>query len=232
MRTIYWDASSFSVKMIDQRQLPASLVWVDCKSPEQIAEAIRSMVIRGAPVIGVAGAYGVVLAAIQYNESNRGDMDKAILASTVAIKQARPTAVNLGWAVDRMITLLDDQNIPCLELKDKLLAEAEKMADRVAILLSGEIVASGTPIELTATGAGFTKISVRTEGALLHQTEVTFPGVRQHIQKEEYIIFFTTEPGPTVSAIIEYLNTHNDPLIDLRVERPSLEDRFLEITTK
>jgi ABC-2 type transport system ATP-binding protein len=112
------------------------------------------------------------------------------------------------------------------------MAEAEKMADRVAILLSGEIVASGKPIELTATGAGFTKISVRTEGALLHQTEVTFPGVRQHIQKEEYIIFFTTEPGPTVSAIIEYLNTHNDPLIDLRVERPSLEDRFLEITTK
>jgi methylthioribose-1-phosphate isomerase len=87
------------------------------------------MVIRGAPVIGVAGAYGVVLAAIQYNGSNRGDMDKAILASTVAIKQARPTAVNLGWAVDRMITLLDDQNIPCLELKDKLLAEAEKIAD-------------------------------------------------------------------------------------------------------
>jgi ABC-2 type transport system ATP-binding protein len=112
------------------------------------------------------------------------------------------------------------------------MAEAEKMADRVAILLNGKIVASGAPIELTAAGAGFTKVSVRTDRALLNQNERDFPGVRQQMVKEDYAIYYPVEPGPTVSAIIETINSQGDNLIDLRVERPSLEERFLEITTK
>ncbi len=111
------------------------------------------------------------------------------------------------------------------------MAEAEKMADRVAILVNGKIVASGTPIELTAAGSGYTKVSVRSEQDLLSATELTFPGVTQSQVKEEYRIYYTTDPGPTVSAVIEYLNSQGDKLIDLRVERPSLEERFLEITT-
>jgi ABC-2 type transport system ATP-binding protein len=110
------------------------------------------------------------------------------------------------------------------------MAEAEKMADRVAILLKGQIVASGTPIELTATGSGFTKVSVRSEQGLLSQNDHTFPGVSQHMVKEDYTIFYSVDPGPTVSALIEYINAQGDKLIDLRVERPSLEERFLEIT--
>jgi ABC-2 type transport system ATP-binding protein len=110
------------------------------------------------------------------------------------------------------------------------MAEAEKMADRVAILLKGQIVASGTPIELTATGSGFTKVSVRSEQGLLSQNDHTFPGVSQHMVKEDYTIFYSVDPGPTVSALIEYINANGDKLIDLRVERPSLEERFLEIT--
>ena len=50
--------------------------------------------------------------------------------------------------------------------------------------------------------------------------------------KEEYIIYYTTDPGPTVSAILEFINSHDDNLIDLRVERPTLEERFLEITSE
>ena len=111
------------------------------------------------------------------------------------------------------------------------MAEAEKMADRVAILVNGKIVASGTPIELTAAGSGYTKVSVRSEQDLLSATELTFPGVTQSQVKEEYRIYYTTDPGPTVSAVIEYLNSQGDKLIDLRVERPSLEEKFLEITT-
>jgi ABC-2 type transport system ATP-binding protein len=110
------------------------------------------------------------------------------------------------------------------------MAEAEKMADRVAILLKGQVIARGTPIELTATGSGFTKVSVRTEGSMLNQGEFSFPGVKQSMVKEEYIIYYTVDPGPTVSAVIETIRTQGDKLIDLRVERPSLEERFLEIT--
>jgi len=110
------------------------------------------------------------------------------------------------------------------------MAEAEKTANRVAILLSGRIAATGTPRELTATGTGLTKISARTEGSSLSEASTAFPSVSQQAFKDEYAIYYSTDPGPTVSAIIAYIQSQNDTLIDLRVERPSLEERFLEIT--
>lgn len=110
------------------------------------------------------------------------------------------------------------------------MAEAEKMADRVAILLHGKIVATGTPRDLTATGASFTKVSVRTEGSCLIQSDVLLPAVHQRQVMDEYAIFYSTDPSPTVSAILDYLRVQGDKLIDLRVERPTLEERFLEIT--
>jgi len=110
------------------------------------------------------------------------------------------------------------------------MAEAEKMADRVAILLRGKIAATGTPRELTATGAGLTKVSVRTEGTSLSEPSLSFPGISQQAFKDEYAIYYSTDPGPTVSAIIAHIEAQGDTLIDLRVERPSLEERFLEIT--
>jgi ABC-2 type transport system ATP-binding protein len=110
------------------------------------------------------------------------------------------------------------------------MAEAEKMADRVAILLRGRIAATGTPRELTATGAGLTKVSARTEGTSLSEPGLAFPAVSQQAFKDDYTIYYSTDPGPTVSAIIAHIQAQGDTLIDLRVERPSLEERFLEIT--
>jgi len=111
------------------------------------------------------------------------------------------------------------------------MAEAEEMSDRIAILLHGKVVTTGTPMEVTATGAGLTKVSVRTVGSSLSDPGVTFPAVSQRVSKDEYSIYFSTDIGPTVSAIIAHIQAKQDKLIDLRVERPSLEDRFLEITT-
>lgn len=111
------------------------------------------------------------------------------------------------------------------------MAEAEEIADRIGILLQGELVATGTPMEITATGAGLTKVSVRTEGDSLEGDGRGFPAVENMYVKDEYHIFFSTDIGPTVAAIIQYVEAQRDRLIDLRVERPSLEDRFLEITT-
>jgi ABC-2 type transport system ATP-binding protein len=112
------------------------------------------------------------------------------------------------------------------------MAEAEQMTDRVAILLRGKLAAIGTPLELTATGAGLTKVSVHSQGSSLSDAALTFPAVRQRTVRDEYTIFFSTDVGPTVSAIIAHVEDQGDSLIDLRVERPSLEDRFLEITTE
>jgi ABC-2 type transport system ATP-binding protein len=110
------------------------------------------------------------------------------------------------------------------------MAEAEEMSDRVAILLQGRIVAVGTPLEITATGAGLTKVSVHTQNACLCAPGVTLPAVSQQASKDEYNIYFSPDIGPLLSTIITTIKTQNDTLIDLRVERPSLEDRFLEIT--
>jgi len=111
------------------------------------------------------------------------------------------------------------------------MAEVEKLANRVAILLHGKIEASGTPRELTTTGAGLTKISIHTEQFSL-MNEHHFPAVTQSTEKDDYEIYYSADPAATVLALLEYIKLCDDPLIDLRVERPSLEERFLEITNR
>jgi len=110
------------------------------------------------------------------------------------------------------------------------MAEAEKMTDRVAILVRGRIAATGTPHELTSTGSSYTKVSVRMEQPELFDSERVFPAVSQHMQKDDYEVYYSTDPVQTVSTILEYFRDSENNLIDLRVERPSLEERFLEIT--
>lgn len=106
------------------------------------------------------------------------------------------------------------------------MAEAETMADRVAILLHGSLAAAGTPRELTAAGRGLTKISVRT----LHSSLAGSGILGKQDQQGEYLVSFTESPGPTVAKVISHIEAAGDELIDLRVERPSLEERFLELT--
>lgn len=110
------------------------------------------------------------------------------------------------------------------------MAEAEKMTDRVAILLKGKIVATGSPTQLTAAGRGLVRISVSSETGSLQQHTGQFPAVSQQLVKDEYMIYYSSDAGETVPAILDRLKSNEDHLVDLRVERPSLEDRFLEIT--
>ena len=111
------------------------------------------------------------------------------------------------------------------------MAEAERMTDRVAILLRGRIVAVGSPRQLTAAGEGLTKISVRSERSTLGDGS-DLDSVDQAGVSDEYTVVFTRSVAPTIAAILERLEHSEDPLIDLRVERPSLEERFLELTTE
>ena len=108
------------------------------------------------------------------------------------------------------------------------MAEAESLADRVAILLRGRIVATGTPKDLTSSGRGLTKVSIRTER--MSVLDATLPGDTAISTVDGYAVSFTTDPGPLVVALLDHAASGNDPLVDLRVERPSLEERFLELT--
>ena len=177
--------------------------------------------------------------AAQYHELSGGQQRRLALALAVAHKPPvvfldEPTAgLDVASRVmlhDLMRELQAEGTTILLATHD--MAEASEMASRVAILLSGKIAAAGTPLELTATGAGLTKISLHTEGGCLAKATTAFPAVRQTQRNEDYFIYYSTDIGPTISALIDYINAQGDPLVDLRVERPTLEDRFLEITTK
>jgi ABC-2 type transport system ATP-binding protein len=173
----------------------------------------------------------------QYHELSTGQQRRLALALAVShnppvVILDEPTAgldVGSRSELHSLMQELKSQGTTLI-LATHDMAEAEKMTDRVAILLRGKIVATGSPRELTATGSGFTKVSVRTEQSILHQNNAAFPAVSQHTLKDEYSIYYSTDPGPTVSAVLDYLADRGDKLIDLRVERPSLEERFLEIT--
>ncbi len=110
------------------------------------------------------------------------------------------------------------------------MAEAEKLADRAAILLRGEIAAMGSPRQLTAAGDGRTRISLSTEKGRLLAEPRQFPSAVAQGRRDEYALYLSENPGRSVSAMLAWLEEADDPLVDLRVERPSLEERFLEIT--
>jgi ABC-2 type transport system ATP-binding protein len=112
------------------------------------------------------------------------------------------------------------------------MAEAEKMADRVAILLRGKIAATGTPRELTAAGSALTKVTISTSKKSLLVPELTLPGIQRQLMQDEYLICLSSDIGRTLRAILTHIEQHDDTITDLRVERPSLEERFLEITTE
>lgn len=174
---------------------------------------------------------------IQYYQLSTGQKRRLALALAIAHNPPvlildEPTAgldVPSRVELHKIVRELKDAGTTIL-LATHDMAEAEEMTDRVAILLKGEIVATGTPLEITATGAELTKVSVRTAHSCLSNAGISFPGVSQETLKEDYTIYFSEDIGPTVSAIIAYIESQGDTIIDLRVERPSLEDRFLEIT--
>ena len=90
------------VRLLDQRKLPAEAVYVTCASAGEVAEAIRAMVVRGAPAIGVTAAFGVALAASSTSGRSNDDAARAIAEASARLAAARPTAVNLFWALSRM----------------------------------------------------------------------------------------------------------------------------------
>jgi methylthioribose-1-phosphate isomerase len=100
-RPIWQDHDLSTVKVIDQRQLPHRFVVADLTTVDDVIHAIREMFVRGAPLIGVTGAYGVMLAAL--NGKHAFDHPAYILKQSKRLKAARPTAVNLEWGVDRVI---------------------------------------------------------------------------------------------------------------------------------
>jgi methylthioribose-1-phosphate isomerase len=154
-RTLWWDKGAGVLRMIDQTRLPGEVVVLTCATSADVAAAIRRLQVRGAPAIGVAAAYGLALGA---REVVAGDASQARLEEIAAqLRATRPTAVNLGWALDRQLSVASD--IPPTELPERLLAEAHAIADEDAAAcramgrLGAELIAAGDTL-LTHCNAG------------------------------------------------------------------------------
>ncbi len=110
IKTIEW-IDNIS-RMIDQTILPYEFKTVDIKTAEEMYKAIKDMIVRGAPAIGIAGAHGISLAAIELakNIEDKDSFMKALKEKALYLKSSRPTAVNLQWAVDKQIQLAESMN--------------------------------------------------------------------------------------------------------------------------
>jgi len=128
--------------LLDQRVLPAEEVYIQCDSAADTAAAITAMVVRGAPAIGISAAYGVVLAARDAYARSQGDWRAAMAADLQRLRDSRPTAVNLFWALDRMATFM--AGLGEIDPTAALLAEAQAIhaEDRAANFAMGEFGAA------------------------------------------------------------------------------------------
>ena len=129
--TIVW--RNDKIRMIDQTRLPAELVYLDIASLEVLGEAIKRLRVRGAPALGVAGAFGVRLSAQSFHEEDKAGFFAQLERDMKSLRATRPTAVNLGWALDRMSAVLQKlRERSVAEIKFALHEEAEAIfeADR------------------------------------------------------------------------------------------------------
>jgi methylthioribose-1-phosphate isomerase len=141
VKTIEWTPQG--VVMIDQTRLPRHTEFVTCRNYQEVAHAIKTMIIRGAPAIGVAAAMGVALGAQQASDASF-EAEFAVICETLAA--TRPTAVNLFWGIDRMKRLRASlASEPLAEVRARLVAEAIHIGEE-DIAICKSIGAHGAPL--------------------------------------------------------------------------------------
>lgn len=104
--TLWWDPKAGCICYIDQTLLPDEERIVECRSIPRLAKAIQRLEIRGAPALGVAGAFGVALAASLCRKKTLEPFLEAVARDGELLRSTRPTAVNLGWGIDRVLEAL------------------------------------------------------------------------------------------------------------------------------
>ncbi len=141
IQTIRW--SDAGVVMIDQTRLPSEEKYVTCRTYEEVADAIRAMIIRGAPAIGVAAAMGVALGVAL---AARAGLDAQFERICATLASTRPTAVNLFWGIDRMKRLYASiRHLPLEQIRERLIAEA-KLVCEADIEINRAIGRHGAPL--------------------------------------------------------------------------------------
>ncbi len=127
LRTVAWENDR--VRLIDQSKLPERLSYVECRKYTEIADAIKSMVVRGAPAIGVAGAMGMALAAMASKATTSNGLLRDIQLAKKDLDKTRPTAVNLTWATRRILNVARSKEGKLHSIVSAVVEEAKRMAN-------------------------------------------------------------------------------------------------------
>jgi len=126
LRTIEWKDNTLI--MIDQTKLPTKLEFVKFTDYQDVANAIKTLVVRGAPAIGVSGAFGMALAVVNSKAKTKEELLKDLEQAHKILLETRPTAVNLAWALDKMMNVAKARN-DVEEIKNSVVDAAKKMAE-------------------------------------------------------------------------------------------------------
>lgn len=129
MRTVEWDYDKNVLRMIDQRILPGEFQVLEFDEYGEVAFAIKDMVVRGAPAIGAAAAFGLAVAAFQSSASTIAGLRDDVEEAASVLEKARPTAVNLSWALKRVLRRTKDVQGSPDDLRQAVLNEAQRIAD-------------------------------------------------------------------------------------------------------
>jgi methylthioribose-1-phosphate isomerase len=190
-KTIEWKDDR--VVMIDQRKLPMEEAYVECLTYEDVARAIKEMVIRGAPAIGVAAAMGVALGALKSERKDKGEFLRELEEISMVLSKTRPTAVNLFWALRRMKDVVDKNYEGDIErIKMSLVEEAKRVYEEDVEIckkigsVGGQLIEDGSVV-LTHCNAG--SLATADYGTALGV-------VRNAIERGKRIKVITTETRP------------------------------------
>lgn len=129
MRTVEWDYALCQVRLIDQRVLPERFEVVSFSDYHQLAEAIRNMTVRGAPAIGATGAFGLALAAQTSHASEAAGLIADLEEAAQVLGTSRPTAVNLNWALKRVMDEIRQASSGIDTIRQQVLTAAQRIAD-------------------------------------------------------------------------------------------------------
>ena len=156
LKTIEW--KNGSVVMIDQTKLPSKLVFVTLTDYNQVADAIKTLVIRGAPAIGISGAFGLALAALNSKANSKDELINELKHAEKILFQTRPTAVNLKWGLEKIMSVTKYfESVD--EIKKSIIETAKQMADddikiNMAIGKHGSILFNDNDTIMTHCNAG------------------------------------------------------------------------------
>ncbi len=126
LKTVEWKNNK--VVMIDQTKLPNQLIFVEYDDYNQVADAIRTLVVRGAPAIGVSGAFGLALAVLQSNATSKDELISDLENAKKILFATRPTAVNLGWGLEKIMDVAKTGET-VEQIREIVISKSKKMAD-------------------------------------------------------------------------------------------------------